>query len=352
MDVANGQQAAGEGAAQETELSLREELEKNLAELNAANADDGSSASSTASTAAPATSAAKTETTPTDDATKQAASTESTQTTTTETKAKAPQSWSAADRAHWDKLPAEVQTIVSRREEEAHRAITAMGQDAAFGKRINEVVTPYLPIIRAEGGNPEGAVRDLLQTAYVLRTATPEQRVAIFQQLGKQFPVDFNAVAQGAPQVNPEVQSLRQELAQVRGHIASQQQQQHQQVNVQAQQVVDAFAADPKNEFYEQVKPLMGQLLLTGQASDMQDAYDKACWATQGVRSTLMQRQTAEAEAKRAAEAQAKADAKRRAAGSVRGSPGAAVAATASAANQNLSLRDELRASFRAATSS
>ena len=349
MDVNNGQQAAETGGTettQETELSLREELAKNLADLKGDPVD--TPVDTPVEKTAPA---AKTDTTQTGDTT-QTTSTETTQTTPTDAKSKAPQSWSAADRAHWDKIPAEVQAVIARREEEAHRGITSMGQDAAFGRKVNEVVSPYLPMIRAEGGDPVGAVQSLLQTAYTLRAGNPEQKVQMFQHLAQQFGVDLQAVQAGAQQVDPQVASLRQELAQLRGHLQQGEQQQHQQVQAHAQQLIEAFAADPKNEFYGQVAPMMGQLILSGQASDMQDAYDKACWAMPDVRSTILTRQTADAEAKRAAEAKARADAKRRAAGSISGSPGAPVSTTTTAANQNLSLRDELRANLRAATSS
>lgn len=359
MDVNGGQQTgaaanAGEGGGNAAaELSLREEIVKNLAEIKGDSADDHGAAAGANAAAALKTPTERTPTSGADDASKQTPKTgaEGEQPgaqTAPEQKAKAPQSWSAADRAHWEKMPPEAQAIVARREEEAHRRITELGQEASFGKRMNEVVTPYLPIIRSEGGTPEGAFRDLLQTAYVLRTAGPEQKIALFRQIATQYGVDLSAAAQAAPQVDPQVQALRQELAQVRGHLVGQEQAQHQQVQVQAQQVIEAFAADPKNEFYEQVKPMMGQLLVAGQATDMQDAYDKACWATPSVRSTLMQRQSAEADAKRAAEAKAKADAKRRAGGSVSGSPGSPVT-TATTVDPNLSLRDQIRHAYRAA---
>lgn len=360
MQVDGGQQQ-GNGGNGEAELTLRQELEKNVAELrDAAQANGGADDEEAPNAAAAATSTAKPASTAsasgaaTDPAAAAAAAAadEKGAAAAAESKSKAPQSWNAAERAHWDKIPIEVQAVITRREEEAHRGITKLGQDAAFGQKLRDVINPYLPIIRAEGGDEAGAVRDLLQTAYVLRTANADQKVALFRQLAGQFGVDLSAAAQGAPEVNPEIQALQQELTRIRGHLASTEQQQHQQVEVQAQQLIDAFAADPKNEFYEEVKPLMGQLLVSGRAQTMQEAYEQACWATPGVRSTLMQRQTAEAETKRAAEARAKADAKRRAAGSVSGSPTAPVAASASAANANLSLRDELRQALRAATSS
>ncbi|MBJ9695751.1 hypothetical protein [Burkholderia cenocepacia] len=352
----DGAQQQENGGSGEAELTLRQELEKNVAELRDSqqldgdHRDDGAAAAASSAAAKPAeangSSAAPADgSAPVDEGAAAAAA-------AAESKSKAPQSWNAAERAHWEKIPAEVQAVITRREEEAHRGITKLGQDAAYGQKLRDVISPYLPIIRAEGGDEAGAVRDLLQTAYVLRTANPEQKVQLFRQLAGQFGVDLSAAAQGVREVDPELAALRQELTQVRGYLANTEQQQHQQIEANAQQMIDAFAADPKNEFYEQVKPLMGQLLVAGQARDMQDAYDQACWATASVRSTLMQRQEADAEAKRAAEAKARAGAKRHAGGSVSGAPTAPVAATASAAAANLSLRDELRQAMRAATSS
>jgi hypothetical protein len=345
-----GQRDTQQNDNQTAELSLREEIVRNLADLKG-EIDDQTGSTQTNATTTPAADIPASADPAASTATKAAIDPAAPAATTPETpKSKAPQSWPAADRAHWDKIPVDVQAVIARREEEAHKGITQLGQDASYGKQIKEVIAPYLPIIRAEGGTEAGAVRDLLQTAYVLRTANAEQKVGLFRQLAGQFGVDLNAVTAGAPQVDPQVQSLQRELAQVKGFLHQGQQQQHQQVQDQVQSVIDSFAADPKNEFYEQVKPLMGSLLVNGQARDMQEAYDMACHANPDVRSTILTRQTVEADAKRAAEANAKAAAKRRASGSVNGSPGAPVTATTTA--QNLSLRDELQANFRAATAS
>jgi hypothetical protein len=326
---------------QETELSLRDELVRNLAELKG-----------DPETVEPVAKPTETKVEPADAAPEKTETKEATPAEpSNESKAKAPQSWSAAEKAHWDKIPPEVQAVIARREEEAHRGITTLGQDAALGKKLKDVINPYLPMIRAEGGDEAGAVRDLLQTAYILRTASPEQKIGVFRHLAGQFGVDLAVAAQGVPQVDPQLQSLQRELAQLKGHLTSAEQQQHQQIQGQAQAMIEAFAADPKNEFYEQVKPLMAHLLVAGQAKDMQEAYDMACHANPDVRSTILTRQQAESEAKRAAEAKAKADAKRKAAGSISGSPAGTVSTTI-AANPDLSLRDQLRQAMRAATTS
>jgi hypothetical protein len=341
MEGDNGQIGDAGAIEQTQELSLREELAKNLADLKGDQTDEVVAAPVEKTVTAPAeqkTEPAESKTAPAETP------------TAVESKAKAPQSWSATEKAHWDKIPAEVQAVIARREEEAHRGITALGQDAALGKKLKDVINPYLPMIRAEGGTEEGAVRDLLQTAYTLRTGTPQQKAEVMQHVARLYGVDLSVAAQGAPQVNPEVQSLRQEIAQLRGYLGNAEQQQHQHIQGQAQAIIETFAADPKNEFYEQVKPLMAHLLVGGQAKDMQEAYDMACHANPDVRSTILTRSQADAEAKRAAEAKAKADAKRKAAGSISGSPAGTVSTTTTA-NQNLSLRDELRQAMRAANS-
>lgn len=342
MPGENGQVETGEVVEQPAELSLREELAKNLADLK------GDAEVTDTQVEKPAVEKPAVEAKP---ETPESKTTPAEATPPVESKAKVPQSWSATEKAHWDKIPAEVQAVIARREEEAHRGITALGQDAAMGKKLKDVISPYLPMIRAEGGDEAGAVRDLLQTAYILRTANAEQKLGVIRHIAGQFGVDLAVAAQGVQQVNPEVHQLQTKIAQLEGRFVSAEQQQHQQVQGQAQTIIEAFAADPKNEFYEQVKPAMAQLLVGGLAKDMQEAYDMACHAIPDVRSTILTRQTADAEAKRAAEAKAKADAKRRAAGSISGSPAGTVSTTTTA-NQNLSLREELRQAMHAATTS
>jgi hypothetical protein len=51
---------------------------------------------------------------------------------------------------------------------------------------------------------------------------------------------------------------------------------------------IEGFAKAPGHEHFPAVKQLMGHLMKSGQAADMQDAYDKAIWATPSIRSQLM----------------------------------------------------------------
>jgi len=107
MTVESGQVGETGEVEQTSELSLREELAKNLADLKADAETVEFAEKPAAKPVEKPEVEAKTETTPTAKATENA--------TTTETpKAKAPQSWSATEKAHWDKIPAEVQAVIAR----------------------------------------------------------------------------------------------------------------------------------------------------------------------------------------------------------------------------------------------
>lgn len=261
---------------------------------------------------------------------------------------RAPDSWSPAAKAKFATLPPDVQAEISRREADVHKGFTAQDEQRQAGKAFTDVITPYLPLIRAEGGNPVAAVQDLLQTAYTLRTAPSERKQELFIGLAKQFGVDMNGVfqrlsGQGQPQVHPQVAELQQQLSQLQQERWSQQQAAQQQEKAQIDQTITGFASDPKNVYFANVKPEMAALLREGRAKDLQEAYDMACWARPDIRPLLLQQQ----EQQRHADARARATRARAAGSSVSGSPsGSAVAP--GAVDPNASLRDTIRAAMQA----
>lgn len=251
-----------------------------------------------------------------------------------------PQALSGAIKAKWNELPDDVKAEWRRREDDIHKMATSHDAERKLGRDIKDVITPYMPIITAEGGNPISAVQSLLNTAYLLRTGTPEKKAELVRQIAQQYGVDLGQAAQ-APQVDPVLSSVQQELQQLKQFFTTQQQTQEQAQQQQLLQEIQAFAADPKHPHFEQVKSLMAPLLASGQAKDLQEAYDMACHANPSIRSTILQAQDAEKKAKQKAELEAK----KKAAVSVTGSPGV----TTPNASPNRDLRDELRANLAAA---
>lgn len=257
-----------------------------------------------------------------------------------------PQGLSAKMKEKWKTLDPEVRQELARREEDFHKKLTASDSEYHLGKKMKDVISPYMPIIQAEGGTPEGAVKDLLNTAYILRTGQPQQKAQLLMQVAQQYGVDLQQAMQPQEQVHPALAQMQQELAMLRQQanpevIKQQLQEQMESDNIMAQ--VNAFAGNPANKYFEQVKPLMASLLSSGAAQDLQEAYDRACYADPTIRSTLLAEQNKANEAKRKAEIQRK----KQASASVVGSPDGT---SPNAKAPNKSLEDELREAINASS--
>lgn len=252
----------------------------------------------------------------------------------------APQAWTGPMKEKWGTLAPDVQAEILRRENDIHKMVTSKEGDLRLGREMKDVIGPYMPIITAEGGNPVAAVQSLLNTAYQLRTGTPQQKVALIHQIAETYGVDLGQA--GTHQPDNYIQSLHNEIAQLKQTLnpdAIMSRLQEKQENDRIHAEVNAFAANPANKHYEQVKAFMAPLLASGQAKDLQEAYDMACYANPNIRSTLLQEQDAERQAKRKAELTAK----KQAAVSVTGSPSANAG---NAKSPERTLREELQANL------
>lgn len=262
------------------------------------------------------------------------------------TTVKAPEGWSAPMKEKFSALPPDVQAEITRREADMHKQFTRQDEDRNLGKQIKDITTPYAAIIQAEGGNPVSAMQMFLNYAYIMRTGTPEAKRSALLQVAQQYSVDLSGGLQHASDTQQQPQGVQpqQVSALVQAELDKYRQSQE---SDRLKGEVEAFAASPGHEHFETVKAMMGSLLRDGHAKDLQDAYDRACYADPDIRSTLAAAKTAEAETKRLADLNEKAAAARRASGSVSGGPGGAKPNGSGIPER--SLDEELRANMRAA---
>lgn len=256
-------------------------------------------------------------------------------------KAPPPKSWKAEDHPVWEEMSPKARAAIERREAEVEKGFTHLDEDRNFGKQLKEIVTPYMPMINADGGTPVTAIQSLLNTAYQLRAGTPQSRGQLIMELAKQFNAELpsnTAAVQSDPlaQTQAEIARLRQQIEQQPAVLKQQQE------DLVLQSHIDVFAADPKNVHFAKLKPVMASLLHGGQAKSLQDAYDQAQWIDPEIRSATLAASEADKEAKRIADIKAKADKARSAAVSVRGSPNIQVMNGSSSG----SVRDDLLAAF------
>jgi hypothetical protein len=247
---------------------------------------------------------------------------------------KPPQSWKAAEREEWEKIPAGAQQAILRREREAELSL----RKAADAGKITDVLAPYEQALRAEGRDPRQHVESLLRTERALASGSIPQRAQVAAGLLKSYglttdealkavaaALDGQPAQAASPPIDPEAIERR-----VMARIEQQQQQ-----SQLSNQVRDFIATEP--EFLGDVQAAMVGLYKQGVAKTLPEAYEKACWADPEVRKILQQR---EASKQAATGAQATQRAQR-AASSVKPTPGGSLIPSPEAGE---SIRDDIRA--------
>lgn len=211
----------------------------------------------------------------------------------------APKTWSKEALADWATIPERAKQEILKREEDALRGITMYKQQAEIGQAYDKVVEPYKPLLAAEGVDPVQLFQSFSANHYLLTRGTPEQKVEIARNLIHGYGIDFGALiesigANPVQTVDPEIQSLRAEIAQLRQESQSRQQQERTALVSQAETEIEAFAKDPANLYFEEVVDDIQRLFQSGQANTLQEAYEKAVWLNPATRAKETERLTAE----------------------------------------------------------
>ena len=132
-----------------------------------------------------------------------------------ETQSKRPPStWSAKGKASFSKLPKHIQDEIIKREADIGKGISMYKQAANYGRSIGEAIKPYEAMIRSENSDPIKTVQSLLNTAYRLRSGTPQQRGQLVMQIAQQYGADLSqySSANAENTENQEIPELQQYL--------------------------------------------------------------------------------------------------------------------------------------------
>jgi hypothetical protein len=206
---------------------------------------------------------------------------------------KPPQSWSTEAREKWKELPEEIRREVVRREEASVQGIRQLHEKIAPAEGFLKGMEPYLAEAKAQGVVPEQYIGNVMQSERILRTAEmPAKfneivRIAesygiplrniINQSVGKEMvPPPQEAQPQALP---PEVQQELQEMRQWREQMST----------TAVSNEVNAFGQD--RPYFQEVRGIMADLIESGTAKDLSDAYEKAQWLEPNVRAKLVGQQ-------------------------------------------------------------
>lgn len=260
---------------------------------------------------------------------------------------RAPSSWKPAAQEAFLKAdrgealtPEEIKLLTAeaeRRESDFHRGVSEFKSHSERAKAYDQAVAPYQQHLQSLGVDAPTAISALMRADVILRTSDPATKQQYFRQLAQQYGVDLN---QQVPQADPQTQFLMSQLNQLRQQQEMWHNQFQRQEQSRAQQELSQFATADKPHF-EALRNDMADLLESGKATSLEDAYDKAAWMHPEVRQTLLEQQRGEMQRKAMETAQAQRA--RSAAVSVKGSS----PASGGVSPQNKgSLRDMLAAQF------
>lgn len=245
--------------------------------------------------------------------------------------------------AAWHAQSPDVKQYVADTIANASKKIEQQAPAVKFAQEVASVFRPHEGFLRTQGANAVQATQYLMDGYVTLMTGTPAQKYQVIQNLASQAGIDLASIQAGeAPKVDPEVAALREQVQRMAAHMQNQHQTAQGAEQAQLATELQTFESDPAHEHFQLVRGEMAALLMAGQAKDLQEAYDKACWARPEIRSSLVNKQIAQETEKRKKEAEQA----QRAGVSITGAPSTG---SGSPSLGDMSLRESLEHQFRTA---
>lgn len=196
-----------------------------------------------------------------------------------------PKAWKKDTEPLWTKADPALQEYIHAREDDVLRGIGMYKQAA---DSWNGLLAPYQEILSQRPDvNPQVLFQNLLHNHLALLSAGPEQKRELAMRLLQEYQVDLGQGTSGAPAAPAIPPELVNRIGGLENNMRE--------MAIAAQMpTISAFFADPKNEFAEELGGDIVQLLQSGQATTLPDAYEKAKWTNPAVRQKLFDRQMAE----------------------------------------------------------
>ena len=237
-----------------------------------------------------------------------------------------PASWKKDYHEAWTTADPKLKEYAWKREEEMRAGVQPVLTKAQYADQMQQAIEPYMNNIRGLGIEAPQAVKALMEADNVLRHGSPQQKQAYFAQLAQQYGINMGDV-QIQP-TDPNFYAIQNELAQVRGEVLNWKQAQENAQNEALLSEINQFQS--KAEYFEEARPTMIQLLNSGVAKDLDDAYQKAIRLDNDLFTKHQQASQGQADAAKREASNRAAKAARAAAVSVKSStPGAATSTKA-----------------------
>jgi hypothetical protein len=209
-----------------------------------------------------------------------------------------PNTWKKELADTWKTLPESARQEIHRREQDMHNGLRQYKDAAGFGQSLAREMAPYQGIMQKNGVTPQAIVRDIMGALNTMATGSDESKASTFLQLARTYGINLDNVmslhSRAPSQQAPELTALKQEIGEVRNRLTQADQERELALQREDDATVQRFLNDPKNEHAKAVSAQMAGLLTSGQAKDLDDAYQQAIWLHPETRQKLLAKQDAE----------------------------------------------------------
>lgn len=226
-----------------------------------------------------------------------------------------PKSWAKEQQEVWDEMTPRAQAQYELREKQMLDGLEQYKGDSGFGKQMREVMTPYKAMLQSQGVDEPKAVQYLLNAHYRLSNSNPTEKASYFSSLAKSYGIDLTTLqpASDAPQIDPAVKALQDQVNTLQSSMTQKEQAAMNEAKSKVAGEVEAFASDPKNQYFDECADDIAALIQAG--NTLQDAYEKAVYANPVTRAKELARLQTENEKTFREKSKADAEAARKAAG-------------------------------------
>ena len=224
----------------------------------------------------------------------------------------------------WDEIPDYIKKDLDKREKDFSKNIAKSAGFVKHSQAIRNIEAPYQAMMQSLGANSMMAYQDHLKHAYTLNHGSQEQKVQLVQNILRTYGIEIPS-NQGFKEdweddfqnssPDPKIEHLTNQVNTLTNVINGQEQKSRDSQQHKADMVIDSFRNDPKHKYFDEVNPLMQGILQSGQAKDLEEAYEMATMAHPKVRTSVLAEQSSQNGKTKRKEATEKSDKAKRIAG-------------------------------------
>jgi hypothetical protein len=181
-----------------------------------------------------------------------------------------------------------------QREKEYATGVSTYKAEAQNAKELQDALTPFMPELQANNIRPAQWIHNLGNAHLTLVRGSPEQKIQMFAHLAQQYGVPLAAVAAPQGQLDPIVPQLMQHIQNLESKVNTVTGWREQQEQQQLQNEISKFQDAEKFPHFEAVRGDMAQLLESGVAKNLDDAYERAVYMNSETRQAEIERQARE----------------------------------------------------------